>query len=136
MHSRLLISRVMGDFAPQTLTRWTVESLSPPVRLWVEMYGHRVALGNFPGTKLYLLLRKELERVGFPEKRSPRRALFPSRLPPPVIRAFPNEAFHVRIRRYSMYLQLISERLRFHVVEGFRFALESRRWRRMKEFAQ
>jgi hypothetical protein len=35
-----------------------------------------------------------------------------------------------------MHIQLILERLRFHIVEGFRYALESRRWRRMKEFAQ
>jgi hypothetical protein len=35
-----------------------------------------------------------------------------------------------------MHLQLILERLLFHVVEGCRFALESRRWRRMKEIAQ
>jgi hypothetical protein len=132
----LLITCVMGDFAPKALTGWTVDCLSRPVRLWVETYGHRVALGNFPGTKLYLLLRKELESATLPEKPYPRRALFPSRLPPPVIRAFPNEALPVRIRRYSMYLQLVLDRLHFHVVEGFRFALESRRWQRKKECAQ
>jgi len=60
----------------------------------------------------------------------------PLRLPPPVIRAFPNEALPFRIRRHFMHLQLIFERLRFHIVEGFRFALESRRWRRMKELTQ
>jgi hypothetical protein len=132
----LLITRVMGDFAPQAFTTWTVDGLSRPVRLWVEMYGHRVALGSYPGNKLYLLLQKELQLAGIPEKRSLRRALLPLRLPPPVIRAFPNEALAVRVRRYSMRLQLIFERLRFHFVEGFRFALESRRWRRMKELAQ
>jgi hypothetical protein len=132
----LLIARVMGDFAPEALTIWTVDGISRPVRLWVEMYGHRVALGNYPGNKLYLLLQKELEFAGIPKKRSLRVALLPSRLPPPVIRAFPNETLSVRIHRYSMYLRLILERLRFHIVEGFRFALESRRWRRMKELAQ
>jgi hypothetical protein len=35
-----------------------------------------------------------------------------------------------------MHVQLILERARFHTVEGLRFALESRRWRRMKEQAQ
>jgi hypothetical protein len=132
----LLTTRVMGDFAPETLTKWTVDGLSRSVRLWVEMYGHRVALGGYPGNKLYLLLQRELESAGTPEKRSLRKALLPSRLPPPVIRAFPNEALPIRIRRYTMHLQLILERLLFHVVEGFRFALESRRWRRMKELAQ
>jgi hypothetical protein len=132
----LLITRVMGEFAPEAFTNWTVDSLSRPVRLWVEVYGHRVALGSYPGNKLYLLLQRELEFAGISRKRSRRQALLPSRLPPPVIRALPNEALPVRIRRYSMHLQLILERLRFHIVEGFRFALESRRWRRMKEAAQ
>jgi Uncharacterised nucleotidyltransferase len=132
----LLITRVMGEFAPEAFTNWTVDGLSRPVRLWVEIYGHRVALGSYPGNKLYLLLQGELEFAGIPRKRSRRQALLPSRLPPPVIRALPNEALPARIRRYSMHLQLILERLRFHIVEGFRFALESRRWRRMKEVAQ
>jgi hypothetical protein len=132
----LLITLVMGDFAPKALTGWTVDVLSRPVRLWVKMYGPRVALGSYPGSKLYLLLRMELESAGIPQKRSLRQALLPSRLPPPVIRAFPNEVLPVRLRRYRMHIQLILERLRFHVVEGFRYALESRRWRRMKEFAQ
>ena len=132
----LLITVVMGDFAPEALTGWTVGVLSRPVRLWVEMYGHCVALGSYPGTKLYLLLRKELEFAGIPETRSLRQALLPWRLPPPVIQAFPNEALPVRLRRYCMHLRLILDRLRFHIVEGFRFALESRRWRRMKELTQ
>jgi hypothetical protein len=132
----LLITRVMGEFAPESFTKWTVDRLSRPVRLWVEMYGYRVALGSHPGSKLYLLLQRELEFAGISMKRSRRQALLPFRLPSPVIRALPNESFPVRICRYSMYLQLILERLRFHIFEGFRFALESRRWRRMKEFAR
>lgn len=132
----LLITLLVGDFAPEALTAWTVDALSRPVKLWVEIYGFRVALGSYPGNKLYLLLRKELESEGIQQGRSLRKALLPTRLPPPVIRAFPNEAVPVRFRRYSMHLRLILERLRFHMVEGVRFALESRRWRRMKELAQ
>ena len=131
----LLITSVMGEFAPRAFKSWTVDDLSRPVRLWVEMYGHRVALGSYPGNKLYLLLQKELQSAGIREKRPLRRSLLPLRLPPPVIRAFPNETLPFRIRRYTMHLQLIFERLRFHIVEGFRFALESRRWRRTKELA-
>jgi len=134
----LLITRVMGDFAPQEFTIWTVDSLPRPVRLWVEMYGHRVALGGYPGNKLHLLLQKELEFADIPQKqkRSLRQALLPLRLPSPVIRVLPNESLRARTRRYCMYPPLILERLRYHIVEGFRFALERRRLRRMKEFAQ
>jgi hypothetical protein len=134
----LLITRVMGDFAPPAFAAWTVDRLPRPVRLWLEMYGHRVALGAYPGDKLHLLLQKELEFAGFAQKqkRPLRQALLPLRLPSPVVRALPNETSAFRIRRYSMYPRLILERLRFHIVEGFRFALESRRLRRMKELAQ
>jgi hypothetical protein len=134
----LLITRVMGDFAPPAFTTWTVDSLPRPVRLWVEMYGHRVALGGYPGNKLHLLLQKELELAGMAQqqKRSLRQSLLPLRLPSPVIRTLPNESLSARIRRYSMYPQLILERLRFHIVEGFRFALDRRQLRRMKELAQ
>jgi hypothetical protein len=132
----LLIARVMGDFAPESLTRWTVDRLPQPVRLWVEMYGHRAVLGSFPGSKVHRLLQRELQFAGISGKRSARRSLLPSRFPPMVIRAFPNERLSVRLRRYSMQLQLIIGRMRFHIVEGLRFALESRRWRRMKGLAQ
>lgn len=134
----LLITRVMGDFAPKVFTMWTVDRLSRPVRLWVEMFGHRIALGGYPGDKLHLLLQKELEVAGIAQKqkRSLRQILLPLRLPSPVIQALPNESLFVQGRRHFMYLRLILERLSYHVVEGFRFALGWHRLRRMKELVQ
>ena len=126
----LLISEVMGDFAPEALTDWTVRHLPHPARLWVRMYGRRVVFGDLPGSKLYLLLQRELEAEGVPAKRSLRRILLPSRLPPPIIRAFPNETLNMRFARYRMQLKFIFLRLRFHLVEGLRFMWESRRWRK------
>lgn len=126
----LLISQVMGEFAPEALTRWTVRCLPRSAKLWVEWYGHRAVLGSFPGSKLYVLLQTELEAVGVMAERPVRRLLIPSCLPPPVIRAFPNEAMSVRLGRYRMQVNLILSRLRFHVVEGLRLAWEFRRWRR------
>src|ERR1700739_504814 len=132
----LLITRVMGDFAPEGLTNWTGDGLSRTARLWVETYGHRIVFASHPGSKLYLLLQQELESAGTAGKRSVRNSLLPFRFPPPVIRAFPNETLSVRIRRYYMQLELILARLHFHIVEGLRFKLESRRWRRIKELAR
>jgi hypothetical protein len=126
----LLITHVMGDFAPEALTDWTVECLPRSARLWVERYGTRTVFGSVPGSKLYLLLQKELEAAGVPAKRSLRQILLPVRLPPPVIRAFPNDTLAVWLGRYRMQLNLILLRLRFHIVEGLRYAWESRRWRR------
>ena len=131
----LLVTRVMGDFAPEELTSWTVDRLSRPIRLWVETYAKRLILASYPGSKLYLLLQRELELAGMRGKRSIRRAILPLRLPPSVIRAFPHERWSVRARRYAMQLELVLTRLTFHVVEGVRFAVESRRWRRIKELA-
>jgi Uncharacterised nucleotidyltransferase len=134
----LLITCAMGDFAPAELTAWTVDILPHPLRLWVEMYGHRVALGAYPGNKLHLLLQRELELAGFAQKRKRplHKELLPLRLPSPVVRVLPNESPALRIRRYSMYPRLILERFRFHIVEGFRYALEWCRLRRMKDLAQ
>lgn len=126
----LLIEHVMGDFAPEALTEWTVACLPQPVRLWVERYGRRTVFGSIPGSKLYLLLQRELESAGVPTKRSLRQILLPVRFPPPVIRAFPNETLAVRLGRYRMQLSFLLLRVRFHVVEGIRYMWESRRWRR------
>ena len=126
----LLATQVMGDFAPEALEAWTVRRLPRPAYLWCQMYGHQAVLGSFPGNKLYLLLQKQLEDSGVPTKRSLRQSLLPSRLPPPVIRALPNEGISVRLSRYRMQIGLIFQRLRFHLVEGLRYAWELHHWRR------
>jgi Uncharacterised nucleotidyltransferase len=131
-----LIAQVMGEFAPESefapefLTSWTVDRLPRSVQLWVETYGHQTVLGSFPGSKLYLLLQREVEASGLSSKRTVRQSLIPSGLPPPVIRASPNETFSFRLGRYRMQLSLIFGRLRFHLVEGGRFVWESHHWRR------
>lgn len=125
----LLITRVMGDFAPKALTNWTVDRLPPSAKLWVERYGYRAVFGSFPGSKLYLLLQRELESAGVPAKRTLRQSLLPSRLPAALIRASAHETLAVRIRRHRLQLAFILSRLRFHIVEGLRYAWESYRWR-------
>ena len=133
----LLITRMMGDFAPEAFTNWTVGRLPHPAKLWVDLYGRRVVFGNFPGSKLYLLLQSELESAGVPAKRSLRQALLPSGLPPALIRGSANETIRMRIRRHCMQLYFIHFRLRFHIVEGLRYAWESYSWRQhMNRFIQ
>jgi hypothetical protein len=124
-----LITRVMGDFAPEALTNWTVNRLPRSARLWINMYGRRVVFDKFPGSKLYLLLQNELESAGIPSKRSLRQTLLPWRLPPAIIRASAQEALPARIGRYRLQLGFILGRLRFHIVEGVRYTWESYRWR-------
>jgi hypothetical protein len=129
----LLITHVMGDFAPAALTCWTVDSLPDFVRLWVEFYGRRSIFDGLPGNKRYLLLQRELEGAGFSARRPLRRALLPLKLPPPLAIAPEGESLLARFRRYRAQLKFILFRLRFHTIEGFRFALESGRWQRELE---
>jgi hypothetical protein len=128
-----LITHVMGNFAPQALTCWTVESLPPPARLWIELYGDKTVFASFPGSKLYLLLQKEMQAVGLPAQRSLRQALLPNRWPPAIALRTPDEHLPARIRRYRRQLQFISSRLRFHSFEGLRYLCESVRWRQHRK---
>jgi putative nucleotidyltransferase-like protein len=127
-----LIKNVMGGFVPPALAGWTTDRLPDRLRAWTRTYGHQVMLGNHPGTKLYLLLQEELELCGIEAKRSLRSGLLPGHLPPPVIRPFANEHFSTRIRRHLMHLGTILERAQFHAIEGVRYAVEARRWRRLQ----
>jgi hypothetical protein len=124
-----LITHVMGDFAPQALACWTVDRLPPAARLWIDLYGDATVLASFPGSKLHLLLQKEMQAVGVPAKRSLRQALLPNRWPPPIALGTADEHLAVRIRRYRRQLQFILFRLRFHSCEGLRYLWESIRWR-------
>ena len=123
------VASILGDFAPRALTTWTVEVLSASVCLWVDRYGRHTVFGNHPGTKFFLLLQKELESAGIPERTWVKKPLWPTRLPPVVIRGSSGEPFSTRIARYRVQLRFVFERVRFHFVEGVRYTLESYRWR-------
>ena len=123
-----LLTAVMGEFAPEILTSYTSDVLPPSVRMWVDQYGERAVFASEPGTKLYLLLQRELERCGVAGRRPIKTSLFPSRLPLPVIRGVAGESLATRLGRYQVQVRFGASRLRFHLVEGARFAVESYRW--------
>jgi hypothetical protein len=128
----LVITRVMGTFAPGALTRCTADQVPPRAKLWVDLYARRAALAAFPGSKLYLLLEKELEGFGLPPKRSHSRVLVPLRLPPFVVHAMANETLAARINRYYKQSGFLAFRLRFHIREGIRYFCESIVWRQCR----
>ncbi len=128
----MLISQVMGHFAPEALTCWTVDRLPAGTRLWVSMYGLRAALTSFPGTKLYLLLHKELAAAGLPGKRSLGQQLVPRRLPPAMAHASKGESLSMRIHRHRKHLRYVLFRLHFHGVQNTRYIREVARWRLYK----
>jgi hypothetical protein len=128
----LLTTRVMGQFAPKALTSWTVDRVPPTAKLWMDLYAHRSVLAACPGSKLYLLLEKELEGAGVTAKRSSWLVLIPRRLPPTIIHAVAGETLTVRVNRYYRQLHFIACRLRFHLLEGMRYLFESVLWRQYR----
>jgi hypothetical protein len=126
-----IASSMLGPFAPLALTAWTVSRLPSPVVLWIDTYGPECVLASFPGNKLYLLLESELAIAGVPTKRPVGESLLPRRLPP-VMPARTGETARESITRRYRRLHYVLFRLRFHAVEGLRFAIESRRWQRMR----
>jgi len=150
----LLVEQLLGECAPQLFVNWTMDRLSEPVRLWVQLYGWRAAIGLTPGTKLYVLLARQLEKEGLEERKTARGleraqqaksevnaelsgargALIPMRLPPMVVRGQDGESLHTRVMRIRLQLWFLLQRVHFHVKEGARFVVESQRWKiRLKE---
>ena len=128
-----VIEQVMGRFAPEELRCWSADRLPEGVRLWVDRYGRGRVLADYPGTKFHLLLQQELAMAGVDAKRSLQEQLFPRRLPPSVSVAAEHESLAAKMWRMRAQLRFLFLRLRFHVVEGLRYALEARRWRRLKK---
>jgi hypothetical protein len=114
-----------------------MSQLSAPVSLWIEMYGRRAMLTDFPGSKLYLLLRAQLKTNLTSESVSSRRLIFPFHMPPQITQPEAGERILSRLRRYRIQAGFVFFRLRFHLVEGLRYAIEASRWhRRLTGMAQ
>lgn len=126
----LLTSLVFGPFAPEALSRWSMEKIPPTICLWIQMYGRHNLFSDSPCSKLYLLLRQQLRPASAAEQAARRRLIFPIHWPQRITRAEANERIASRLRRYSAEARFFMYRMRFHAVEGARFAFESLRWQR------
>jgi hypothetical protein len=124
-----LCTQAFGEFAPSDLTEWTIDLLPKRILLWLENYGWAIVLTDFPGTKLYLLLKKELS-----ERKSRnelvRRRLLPLHRPPQVAYAGA-ETISSKLRAMVDQYRFVLFRLRFHVAESSRYLLEAHRWKRI-----
>jgi hypothetical protein len=129
----LLATRVMGRFAPDAFTRWTVYQLPASAGLWVDLYGCRTVLTSFPGSKFYTLLQRELETAGTPSTESSWPPLIPRRMPPNITRGAANETLFARVKRYRSQLQYVLLRVRFHFMEGITCISASMSWRRYRK---
>jgi hypothetical protein len=127
-----LVTSILGDFAPSALTSWTMEQLPQPIQLWLDLYGRAAIFQVPPGSKRYLRLRQELEAAGGAPHGSSKSSLISFSLPRVVIQATPGETLSTRTARYAVQIRFLASRLRFHILGGLRFVVESRRWRRLR----
>ncbi len=126
----LLSSRIFGVTSPAQLDDWTLDRLPAQIRLWADLYGREAVLTDFPGTKLYLLLRDQLAGDDASWKREKRSSLLPVHPPPRIIRASRDDSLGKRLRGYVDQCRFILLRLRFHVTQGLRYLVEAFRWKR------
>ena len=127
----MLASTIFGQFAPEELTSWSMDKLSPGVCLWIHLYGREILFADSPCSKLYLLLRQQLllEQQGN-ARAERRRLIFPVHLPPRITCGESGERTLARLNRYRIQAMFVLQRIRFHVAEDCRFAVESLRWQR------
>ncbi len=135
--STLLASIIFGPFSSPELDSWTVDLLPHRVRLWASHYGRRAVLADVPGTKLYLLLEDALQDLDSGQVKSVRlRRLIPLRRTDRILQPATNETLPSRLRREAIELRFMLFRLRFHLQQGFRFAWEVRRWKRLSAISR
>jgi hypothetical protein len=125
-----LASEAFGQFAPPALTEWSVDTIPTSVRLWLERYGRKVLLSDFPGSKLYLLLDGELSQDRKLTNPVTLKKLLPLHLPPRVT-SEANRGIGQKIRTVFVQARYMFFRLRFHLAEGARYLFEAWRWRRL-----
>lgn len=115
----LAVSRVFRLEIPSALGSWSVEPLPKGVVRWLYENVERCATAQFPGTKLYLLLERELAKDDQEYKRRRHVAVLPLRLPGLITAS--------RAGRRSS-IRYIGMRIAFHVRENFRLMRAERDW--------
>lgn len=130
--ANLLSSRLFGNRVPAQLNEWTLDCLPAGVRLWADCYGQRAVLSRLPGTKLYLMLERELTGSKEEWRQMQRKRLLPLHGVPRIACRGPNETLRQRIRRELQQVRFAAFRIHFHLVEGLRYLVETRRWNRMR----
>ena len=124
-----LSDNLLGPLRAESIECWAADGLPAGVRAWLALYGERVLFSDATATKYYALLQKQV--ASSPSAaRSARSIFFPLHVPYRIMQPVANESMQDRRLRYSVEARNFFTRLRFHVVEGGRLAIERVRWRR------
>ncbi len=126
----LISNLILGGGTPPALDDWTLDRLPPAVRLWAELYGRRSVLADPPGTKLYLLLRDQLDARANAWKEDGRHILLPLRWPARIVNVGKDASPWKRLQGELYQFRFLLYRLRFRVVEGIRYNVEAAKWKR------
>jgi hypothetical protein len=125
-----LAEKAFGLFAPSELSDWTVARVPARVQLWVNHYWESALLRDFPGTKLYVILQRAiLGNERFRNEGHNRRIVPLHR--PPRITVGNGRRLRDRFATAQTQAKYFVFRLRFHLLEGGRYVVESYRWNRM-----
>ena len=102
-----------------------------PVNLarWLDVNWRGFVLSDFPGTKLHLLLHRELLGEAAFQKLE-HSTLYPIKVPPRVSYVSAQAPLAKRVRAARSQARFVMRRLKFHLVENSRYWLMKRRWQR------
>ena len=132
----VLATIAFGSFAWEELSSWTVDALDPRLQLWLDCYGRQVIMAGYPGTKLYLLQPETSSATNAAQRRTKRHKLLPLHNAPRVVYGTAEQGAKGRLHVWSAQMIYFLFRLRFHLVEGWRYLLEAPRWKKIVATAQ
>lgn len=121
----LASAKVFAFALPPELSTGIADGLPEGALRWVHEYAERAATAQFPGSKFYMLLERELTRDKKRFLRQRRSVLLPVRLPGRIaapagprkrLQQLPSQAFYLAFR------------LAFHMREGWRLLRAERAW--------
>jgi hypothetical protein len=126
----LIADKIFGITTIPSVLTWAVKNLPASVRLWVDHYGKRSVMAQFPGTKLYLLLYGVLEKNDIPTFYTVGSKLFPLRSPRRIVGQLVGEGWWQRFGNVIIQYRYSCFRLWFHLVNGVAYLLEAQIWKR------
>jgi hypothetical protein len=121
----LATAKVFAFSLPPELSEGMVDRLPQGVIRWISQHAERVVTTQFPGSKLYLLLERELTRDKKRFFRRRRSVLLPFCLPGSI--AAPTGP-RKRIQKLPSQAYYLAFRFAFHVREGLRLLRAERNW--------